>query len=90
MLYSQESGSIRSPINAEAFPLVIVVLGPRPSRDSRTKEGFLNLVPRPLPHVKQQANEQETSPLYVTSDTSGYCNVTRSDSHHVGYLCNIA
>ena len=23
MLYSQESGSIRSPINAEAFPLVI-------------------------------------------------------------------
>ena len=25
MLYSQESGSIRSPINAEAFPLVIII-----------------------------------------------------------------
>ena len=25
MLYSQESGSIRSPINTEAFPLVIII-----------------------------------------------------------------
>ena len=25
MLYSQEPGSIRSPINAEAFPLVIII-----------------------------------------------------------------
>ena len=62
MLYSQESGSIRSPINAEAFPLVILtssgpfvrmsIRGRARISGARSESIKPSLVPRPLPVEK--------------------------------------